>query len=230
MKALLYCNKNKPYLVYSYVDWKTQGNGYKLTQSESLKNNLGGYNGFIVAECDIEVEEIKHYTHYEPEVDIEVCVLPEFTCDAYCTDTLGHFELLEKACLEDYSLPNISVANELHDNLKGKNGYAIRISNIDIFKNPWILSSVFSLNWNQYVEECLKTKGWCNHEYSKGDPTKWIGCAKARLKEAPKKIIQVKNVSGELRLLIPCSPKELCNILNGKQTILIRKRILKEMI
>lgn len=30
-------------------------------------------------------------------------------------------------------------------------------------------------------------------------------------------------------IIISCSPKELCNILNDKQTILIRKRVLKEM-
>ena len=31
-------------------------------------------------------------------------------------------------------------------------------------------------------------------------------------------------------IIIKCSPKELCNILNGKQTILIRKRVSKKMI
>lgn len=140
MKALLYCNKNKPYLVYGCVNRYTMETGYDLTYSKQITKNLYTYNGFIAAECDINIEEIKHYIHYEPEVDIGVCVLPEFTCDAYGTDTLGHFELLEKACLKDYSLPNVSVENELHDNLKGKNGYAIHLNDLHIFDKPRELS------------------------------------------------------------------------------------------
>ncbi len=129
MKLLLYCTKAKPYLIQGLAkpmhtldttnpfnyNWRLVNKGFS---NERL-------NGKIVAECDYEVEEIEHYVHYEPEVDVGIAVLPEFECDAYSTETLDYFKLLEKSCL-----------NELEGYLKGKNGYAIHIKNLHIFDKP----------------------------------------------------------------------------------------------
>lgn len=94
--------------------------------------------------------------------------------------------------------------NELDNYLKG-NGYAIHIKDIKIFDKPRELS---------------------DYEYTrivKGEPT-----LRAVLFEAPrgmKKII----AGGTDAILLPIRPEELYRILNNEQTIIIKKRVLKEM-
>lgn len=94
---------------------------------------------------------------------------------------------------------------ELDDYLYGEIGYAVHIKDIKIFENPKELS---------------------DYEYTrrvKGEPT-----LRAVLFEAPrgmKKII----AGGTDAILLPIRPEELYRILNGEQTIIIKKRVLKEM-
>jgi len=142
MKVVLCVKKTKPYLV---DERKVRYHNFVLGDNSVLKSNEKDLvlNGKIVAECDFEVEEIEHYIHYEPELDVGIVVYPEFECDAYRTKTLGHFELLKESCLKDYSLPNITVSNELDDYLKGKNGYAIHIKNLNVFDKSRELKQYF---------------------------------------------------------------------------------------
>ena len=224
MKLLLYCTK-QPHKLYA------TDKGYVITDFElgDYYKNKEKLNGKIVAECDFEVEEIKHYIHYEPEVDVGVCVLPEFECSAYCTETLDHFKLLEKSCLKDYSLPNITVANELDDYLKGKNGYAIHINNLNIFNKSRELyeylgsikrDSVFyplqdstqnmMYAYQRKDKQLIKFKNWQNFDWALLDKT------------------EIEDVNKYI--LIPVKSDELQRILNDKQKIIIRKKVLKEMI
>ena len=82
MKALLYCTKSKPYLhkLMSYNEWY-------------IDNDLrGSVNGFIVAQCDIELKE-----NWKPE---ESCLTVE-QCDKYLGDKKGY--ALRISNLSEYS-------------------------------------------------------------------------------------------------------------------------------
>lgn len=114
VKALLYCTKAKPFLhkfsiINNQVFYATTRLGYLVNW---------GINGKIVAECDIETEEIKlsEYPYYD---DCSIALLD--------TDTLTNDELLDKSCLCD---------NELDDYLIEQKGYALHISNLKIFDKP----------------------------------------------------------------------------------------------
>lgn len=108
IKLLLYCTKQKPYLV-SYNN--TNEHWYLLRENEKKPfPQLNSYNGKIVAECDFEVEEIKS------------CISPiDKKPYAYMTKTLERWDILEASCL---------TFDKLNDYLKGKNGYAIHIKNL----------------------------------------------------------------------------------------------------
>lgn len=106
-KVLFYCTMGKPYL-YKDVD-----NKFKLQNKEDAnwinKHLLNGLNGKVVAECEVETEEIR---------------LSEYP---YYTDTLTNDELLDKSCLDD---------DELDNYITDKHAYALHIKNLKIFDNP----------------------------------------------------------------------------------------------
>ena len=104
----IYCTKdNKEGLHVAKDKWVS------IKHNKVLKECC--HNGEVVARfwCD-KVEEIHCGIHYEPEVDIGIAVLPEFTCEEYSTETLGHFDLLRKACLADYTLPYLSAVTNFN--------------------------------------------------------------------------------------------------------------------
>lgn len=191
IKLLLYCTKSKPMLRIAKEEFKKQKRA--RTYSEKDKKNFTLYitenmyeaNGKIVAECDYEVEEIKHQ-------GIGLV-------DLYET-SLSEEDLCYLSCLTD---------KELHNYLKGKNGYAIHIKNLNIFDKPRELKN-------------YKTK----KEFLGGKLVFW-----KELKKAPQNMMYCygKN-TGEKYILISIRPEWLCKILNGEKTIEVRKKVLKEMI
>lgn len=106
-KVLFYCTMGKPYL-YKDVD-----NKFKL----SNKPVLNSLNGKVVAECEVETEEIRlsEYSDYE-ELDYK-----------YDTPTLSNNELVDKSWLGNDKL-DIYITNE--------HAYALHIKNLKIFDNP----------------------------------------------------------------------------------------------
>lgn len=112
IRLLLYCTKNKKQkdllwsndLKYFFLD------GVYNRLIDDLPKYL--LNGKIVAECDFEVEEIKHQ-------GIGLV-------DLYET-SLSEEDLCYLSCLTD---------KELHNYLNGKNGYAIHIKNLNVFDKP----------------------------------------------------------------------------------------------
>lgn len=129
VKALLYCTKSTPYLVkddFSLENEPIYFTHYKEPGSWGLP-----LNGKIVAQCEVETEEIDYYFHYEPPVDIGVGVLPEFEEEGYVRRRFeayeGDEELSTKTCLSYEQLDNY---------LKKKKGYALYISNLKIFDKP----------------------------------------------------------------------------------------------
>lgn len=212
MKLLLYCTKEKMKLRKSIKDkdyYLDNGSKFNIIPKEDYS-----LNGKIVAECDFEVEEMEHYIHYEPEVDIGLGVLPSFKCDAYCTKTLGHFEILKRSCLDE---------PEIFKYLGVNNGYAIHIKNLKIFDKPKELS-----------DYCRYLKVYNNYGRIEVAPQNMmyayeiVPCKEEHL---------FRGVLQEFRwnrynknILISIQPQWLCKILNGEKTIEVRKKVLKGMI
>lgn len=132
IKLLLYCTKQQPYLV-SYNN--TNEHWYLLREIEKKPfPQLNSYNGKIVAECDFEVEEIKHT--YLSSFHSQYCI-------RYSTNNLNEEELSRKSCLKQYSCneDEETLCNYLGEN----NGYAIHIKNLNIFDKPR------ELKWNYHI-------------------------------------------------------------------------------
>lgn len=103
MKVLFYCTKGKPYLYRTvYGKWGTTN-----------QTTAGAKNGYILAECEVEVEKI---TLLQKEI--------------FYTPTLNTKELLEKSCL---------TKEQLDKYLNKKDGYALHIKNLKAFDKPRIL-------------------------------------------------------------------------------------------
>ena len=170
-----------------------------------IKSN-NDLNGKIVAECDFEVEEIIK--------DISSVVEEWYSK-----------ELLKKSCL---------TAFELDDYLKDKNGYAIHIKNLHIFDEPKELSEYrTSITDKDRLNNFVNVK---NFDLVSVMLDEWLIEEKSSktLENTPKNIQKIIRSKGnnkyEYVILISVSPEEMCRIANKKQTILIRKKILKEMI
>ena len=116
MKVLLYCTKKAPYLVKD--DFPLENEPIYFTHYKEAGSCGLPLNGKIVAECEVETEEIRlsEYPYYDD------CSIALFD-----TPTLTNDELLDKSCLHH---------NELNDYLIGQKGYALHISNLKIFDKP----------------------------------------------------------------------------------------------
>lgn len=123
------------------------------------------------------------------------------------TKTLNEEQLREKSCLRVDELYNYLEPND--------NAYAIHIKNLHIFDEP--------RNIRHYDRRYKREK------------------ALSEFKTAPKSMIHcfeyIRSEIGlgqdswlEDRIFVPISSKEMCRILNKKQTIIVRKKILKEML
>ncbi len=116
IKLLLYCTKSNKKLFYDVVSQKYM---YGLN---GKNDNFNSLNGYIVAECDFEVEEIK--------ID-----------SMYYTNTIGEFTLQKRSCLN---------SNDLFNYLSKDKGYAIHIKNLNIFDKPRELNECWK-NTNAWI-------------------------------------------------------------------------------
>ena len=185
MKALLYCTKSKKKLFYDVV-WKKWMYGF-----DKPHDKFPSVNGMIVASCEVKVEKIELNRHsYGEEY--------EYLFD---TPTLSNDELLCESGLSEEEL----------ENYLDEKGYALHISNLELFEKPRLLNYFF--------------KGKLGSENSLVEVTK-----------APQNMMRVY-ISFDLPeivetkyVLISIRPEWLCKILNGEKTIEVRKQVLKEMI
>ena len=119
IKLLLYCNKQKPYLLRDmFYGFLTEKN-FEVYDDNGKKEDYF-LNGKIVAECDYEVEDLR--------------IVDDDPLGAYWyeTKTLSKNEVLEKSCLTE---------DKLFDYLgEGNEGYTIHIKNLDIFDEAKELS------------------------------------------------------------------------------------------
>ena len=223
VKLLLYCTKNGRPLVWGNAnpymdDCYTQTYGYSREEAGKIFSML---NGKIVAECDCEkVEEMscccvpyrnKNNLDYELFIDNGVYKVewnennsnddnPKYLKDDGVVferndryiDTMFKNEDLQKMCLSP---------QELLDYLKlGNKGFAIHLSNLNIYDNPKELPEF-------YKDSLLKE----------------------RILKAPQNMCRIYDTKGNIYILISIKPEWLCKILNGEKTIEVRKQILREL-
>lgn len=222
VKCLIYCSRGK--LLERH--WKKiDGIGKFILYHHSDKvkycdhNSPHRLNGKIVASFDCEKVEKIVATKWS------VCC----GCVYYQFETK---DLLRKSCLE-YTY--------LCDYLENKEGYAIHISNLEIFDEPKEVC--------EYKGECINKKwSYCpsckvGYEYISEDEaefyraygtcsTEWV-CLNW-LKKAPQNMCYCYDQDRKNHyVLISIKPEWVAKILNGKKTIEVRKKVvnaLKELI
>ena len=218
MKLLLMCEKSKPY-VKKFIDGK-----YKELASFYNKQDLKDcvlLNETIVAECDYEVEEIRLVE--TPEYAGSEC--NTFLADVslnFETKTLNEDNLCKQSCLDAVELNNyldLYRKEEVY-------GYAICIKNLNIFKEPKALSDYTTRKpreWDSIVCDSCTDFGCdckkCSYYYDYQEVVR-----------TPRNMRKVCEWGLEDKILIPLKPKDLCKILNKEKTIIIKKKVLKEML
>lgn len=183
IKCLLYCTKAKPYLIQGMPKPMHSKNStipfnfyWHLWDRNSY--SYGGYNGKIVAECEVECEEIN-------------TLLDGALCITYFTRECEH-KLLQNSCL---------TYGELNTYLKGKNGYALHISNLKVFNKPKKLVGMYSTD-KYYFKPIMK---------------------------APRNMCNIYDRYANHYVLISIQSLRLIDNLKGKAKIIVRKKILKGM-
>lgn len=210
MKILLLCEKAKPYLVqgvakpmHTLDTTNPFSFNWKLVNKGFSNDRL---NGKIVAECDFEVEEI------------DTTALSEHTCDDYYDDNIDRIS--KGSCLTCEQM------REYLGTTWDSKGYAIHIKNLHIFDESKVLSD-FTIReprlWDSIVCDSCTNFGCdctkCSNYYDYREVVK-----------APCNMMKVCEWDVKDKILVPLKPNELCNILNGVQTILVKRKVLREML
>lgn len=214
VKTLLYCTKAKPYLVKD--DFPLENELIYFTHYKEPGSCGLPLNGKIVAECEVETEEIKlsAYSDYEDKIYL------------FDTPTLTNDELTEKSWLCN---------DELDNYLINEKGYALHISNLSIFaepatieyadlKSPVLDSELIGGSW--LCDNCDTPGNDCKHCHDHYEFFKTV-------EKAPQNMMKVYSNIGRYDcqyILISVRPEWLCKILNGEKTIEVRKKVLKEML
>lgn len=168
---------------------------WKLENRDSYM--FGGFNGKIVAECEIETERIEFVDKYYPDEDLY---------DWYQTESMREDELLRRSCLSHDELDNYLFAND---------GYAIHISNLKIFDKP--------LDLGQFQK---KVKKWT---FTEKDGQKTYVVMRKSITRAPQNMCNAYDHRGYHYVAISIRPEWICEILNGKKDIEVRRQVLNRM-
>lgn len=233
MKALLYCTKQPPYLVYgsefingSFIDKYCLTKGYSKEQADKI---WGVLNGKIIGECDFAVEEIKNYTSREKGTF--------YSWYEFKGLNIGNedCELLKNSCL---------TFDEISDYLLANNGKAVYIKNLYIFDEPRYLDEVKSPKMYEAFKKDLK-KAYEEDQKILDDiyldrapdgavPNsvellEYIEYEFYGLKKAPQNMMYVYD-GDEKKVLISIRPQWMCKICNREKDIEVRKIVLKEML
>lgn len=146
------------------------------------------------------------------ECDFEIEEIIEDTtsfASNYKTNILSGEALKIRSCMTNY---------DLIDYLGDKTGYAVHIKNVKIYENSKELNEFYN---SKHVKITKTPKNMCY----------------AKLIEPFKQEIVMKGKLQELRgtrvreyAMISVHPKDACDILNGKKTTIVCKKVLKEVI
>ena len=211
MKALLYCTKANPYL-YSPIGIKNYKSKYTTTRVKQSGLEELLLNGKIVAECEVETEEIEDKVSY----------FDSWFNDGYHTKTLSNKELEKRSCLSYQDLIKYLGDGEPNKVI----GYALHISNLKIFDKPKELDDFTtrtSLDYDSIVcDSCTELNCDCKKCRYYYDYRQVI--------KAPQNMMKVCEWDIEDKVLISIQPKWMCKILNGEKTIEVRRKVLKGMV
>lgn len=207
-KLLLYCTKAKPYLEFkqiprTFMDIDNSFEGYRCSWKRTEDDENFQLNSKIVAECEIEVEEI-----CSEKIDVGVGYEPLFY-----TETID--DITKGSCLTQFEIENYLGCKEGGEEV----GYALHISNLKIFDKPRELSDYYKFDgiYNDINNWKTIDKAPRNMMYAY-DLISELGFSGAY------------NRHFEKNILISIQPQWLCKILNGEKTVEVRKKVLKEML
>ena len=204
-KALLYCTKNKPYLVKSNGTVERMEQLYnkdfvpKQKKFELYDFKDGGYsaefydffNGHVVAVCDIEVEEVRPFFHW--------CKQLEKATGLTCDEVLDYLDKKDK-----------SVSNPKRQ----APVYLIHIKNLKVLDEPHKLGETFDIKYTVIYESVsLPKKAPQNMQRVYVDMI--IGDFVEPVRDY---------------VLISIQPQWLVKILNGEKTIEVRKKVLRNVL
>lgn len=239
-KCLIYCTKNGGRLVLH----RLFNGGYDFTLGKQFSYNDDDCNGKVVAECEVEVEEIMcccvpyrntnnlGYEHFldngiykvewKENINLKSDESKYNNPEIYKDDGVV-FERRDKYI--DTMFKNVDLKKmcltpqQLLDYIAlGNEGYALHISNLKVFDRPLELKEV-KINKNckncQYNFDCIYHPE--------------VVCDDIPLTKAPQNMMWVW-YKGEKYCLISIRPEWVAKILNGEKTIEVRKKVLKEMI
>lgn len=179
VKCLIYCSKAKPYLSEEMIDPPFIENKFCLNVRQDINHNRV-LNGKIVASFDCEkVEEI-------------IATKWSVGCG------LNYYEFETKDLFSKSYLRLV----DLTDYLQDKNGYAIHISNLQVFDEPLSFDK-------DYIYKDYKTN--------------------ELIEKAPQNMCNVYDRFGNHYVLISIRPEWVCKILNGEKTIEVRKQVVKAL-
>lgn len=218
-RVLLYCTKAKPFLFENKTDDnQVVYNTWRLGNLDCWRiSHKKVLNGKIVAECEVETEEIRlwgdeieNYFGNNEEISIE-------------KDSCLNFEQIEQyLCSNDYK------------------GYALHISNLKIFDKPLSICEfdLKTLDRSKETPQNPKDHSLSNtvmHIERKNNKLKSKFEVLKPINKAPQNMCSVfkvdsKNYEKKYYVLISIRPEWLCKILNGEKTIEVRKKVLKEML
>lgn len=226
MKLLFYVKKDK--FVLSEVEFlygdeiKTKYECVSKTKKgKEYLEQMGvgeSLNGKIIMQCDLDVGEIT----YAPNSDeFDRCFFsPGEWCYDYCEKYggLSNEDLLKRSCLSYDELREYfnTPTNEHKKFIRDTFGYTIYMRRLNVFDEDRDLSTVCTYDF------------WASEMFGINATVKDLYVP---LTKAPSNMCRVYDTQEhyEMKILVPISSKEACNILNKKQDILIRRNVLKEM-
>lgn len=206
-KLLLYCTKAKSTstlynVLGKFITTKYMGKDFK--QDGRTHPEL---NGKIVAECDFEVDKLTNCG-----TSFMIMKYDDLQESYRYTNKVARGSCLDYTDLRRY--------------LGTKDGYAIHIKNLHIFDYPKetgkfytryqkVVSDIICDSCTNFGFDCKKCPD--NYEYEN------IGYIRHMMKV-------YGEAGNEEYIAIPVTSEEMCRIANGQQTVIIRKKVLKEML
>lgn len=215
-KVLFYCTMGKPYL-YKDVD-----NKFKL----SNKPVLNSLNGKVVAECEVETEELncacvpyrnKNNLGYGHYIDNGVYKVNWSSKDSINDNLDGDGVVFERndkyinTMLKNDDLSKMCLSpQQLYDYVGlGNKFYALHIKNLKIFDNP------------KYIFDYYKRV----KEFDISDSLAFMPVQKA-----PQNMMKVYDKEGNSYIVISIRSPWLCKIFNGEKEVEVRTKVMKEML
>ena len=151
-----------------------------------------------------------YYTDTDPVLDKRA--LLNGTIVAECDFEVEEIDYMKAECLTHTYLDLLKKScltdKQMYDYLKGKNGYALHIKNLHIFDEPRDIRNYYNIA-PRTMADCMNQKA---------------------LLKAPQNMCNAYDVYKNHYILISIKSEWLCKILNGEKTIVVRRKVLREML